>query len=280
MKGVGGVRERSIPLRKAIRCKIISIYNISEGNIWSWSRLTYQLESAACLNLSFHVCINLPSLSVICYRKPPTFHALDVFGHFLQETLSEWRHLCAENLQVSIDLISTLSSIFHRAIFLVRQKRPVFPRAAAHLFPEQHRYCFWLACYFSFRCILCPLPSTSQINPLWQHGSDWSSIRLQTLFPHEQSISVSAFTLSFRQTHFFFLPLSQIFHSLLHLAFHGMISQAFKFPSLLLSPWFFFYFVSHSPPSHPLPSYLAELTAADVPRPQTSASHVLLCWSD
>lgn len=34
----------------------------------------------------------------------------------------------------------------------------------------------------------------------------------------------------FTRLTFFFLPLSQIFHSLLHLAFHGMISQAFSSP--------------------------------------------------
>ena len=124
-------------------------------------------------------------------------------------------------------------------------------------------------------------PSFVLYRPLHTSGlPDNAAVRLVThpssnTFPSEQSISLSP--LIQPKAYFPFFP-SQIFHLSLHQPFHLNISLPFKlsFPFLSLSPFCFPATTDPPPPPHPELSDLAGVTAADVARPQTSASPVPL----
>lgn len=108
--------------------------------------------------------------------------------------------------------------------------------------------------------------------PLTTLLSVWSFIHLQTLFPHEQSISLLCANrmLSF---HASLSPSSAA--NILFSAPSGKISRAFTplptLPSFSLC-LILFYILSARTETEP--SHQAEATAADAARPQTSASHV------
>lgn len=250
----------------------------------------------ACLDLSFHLCIHL--LSVSCYRRHPIFPAAAEFHQSFCYSL--WRpYLNGSGLTLTVHSClhiyqSILSSIFYLSVHqeaplpLCYRYRVLFFSKTPHkmLFLFFFSTCILLpVCYSRCPFVLHPPLHTSSL--LWQHS--FLSGHPSIFKHHLSSPFPSLLLLNTCLLFFFFLP------SITNQPFHGNISLRFShlrtLSTLLLLG--FFYLSSSPLPHHPPPTpafliqnlaYLAGVTAADVARPQTSVSPVpaasLLCWSD
>lgn len=200
-------------------------------------------ESAASLDLSFHLCINLPPVSASCYKKASYFQRCSLVSSAF--CYSFWRrYLNGRGLALTIHSClhiyqSILLSIFYLFLLFCTSRSPWF--VATVVYHLIHHKCnagmllFLALCYmFALFCVPPPplgclplSPSASHIYPQHDKMAICLVIHLQTPFPPERSISFSSFPPEKALLpDFSFISLSQIFHlSLLH-PFHNISMPA------------------------------------------------------
>lgn len=230
-------------------------------------------ELAACLDLSFHLCVNLFTLSAVCCRTHPTPPACagwisSVYSFsFRRRYLKDGKQtltICSR-LQIHQFIPSSIISLhFKRADPLLLLYVVFFISNATH-------GCFLLTSF--------PLSVSFVLYPSLHISTPTDNIAI-CLVIHPSSNAFPTWTVHFsplcKQDAFLSrFPFSPSVANILFSAPSGKISRAFTplptLPSLSLC-LILFYILSSRPETEP--SYQAEATAADVARPQTSASHV------
>lgn len=238
-------------LRGNMRQAILNQCDISAG------------EFEACLDLSFHLCINLLFLSLslsILLQKASHFP----FCSWISSVFcySMWRpylngngltltsHSCLHIYQ------GILSSIFYLPLLSSTSTGRSLSATAIHRFiylkKNTTQMLFFFFCYLLLSVSLCPSPSTSHIYSLWQHSYLSGHPSVFKHLSHMNSPFLSPSTEAFFPSFFsFFFPPSQIFHVLLHQPFHGNISPPFSYLPTLFSLLFSYLPSSFLPPNHP-----------------------------
>lgn len=189
------------------------------GNIWSWTSLTYQLESWQRAWTYLFTCASISSLCQpsaaeriqLPLLAPAEFHQFTVFplGNAIWKTASKrWQSA----------VVFRFISLYPHQSFPFTSNGLILCCCFMWFSSSQMQHVdvfFWLLSLSVF-----PLSFTLHFTyqpPLTTLLAVWSFIHLQTLFPHEQSISLLCANrmLSFHAS--LSPPQSQIFYSLLHL---------------------------------------------------------------